>query len=118
MFIFVLVLMCTQNGNTVLMLAASQGHMSVMEMLLNRGAQVDIQRKVNVFVCVFVCAVTLTLCLYLCLIACALRMITLAVQVNIFVAVLSVLCEWEVRIWFCLSSNQLFHIPITNRKGV
>ena len=48
-----LVLVCTQNGNTALMLAVREGHVSIVEMLLNGGAQVNTQNKVSVFVCVF-----------------------------------------------------------------
>ena len=46
----VFVLVCTQYGWTALMYAAMGGHMSVVEMLLNRGAQVDTQDEVSVFV--------------------------------------------------------------------
>ena len=59
--------MCTQAGNTTLMEAANGGYVSVVGMLLSRGAQVDTQDRVGVLlVCAIICAVTLTVCLCWC----------------------------------------------------
>ena len=35
-----------QNGDTVLLAAAGGGRIPIVELLLNRGAQVDVQNKV------------------------------------------------------------------------
>ena len=43
------VLVCTQYGNTALILAAWQGNVSVVEVLLNRGARTDLKDNVSVF---------------------------------------------------------------------
>ena len=40
-------LVCAQNGDTALIYAAERGHISVVELLLNRGAQVNMQNNVS-----------------------------------------------------------------------
>ena len=38
---------CTQDGDTALMLAAYEGHLDIVKLLLERGAQTDLQNKVT-----------------------------------------------------------------------
>ena len=70
-----------KNGNTALMLASWAGHTRVVELLLDRGAKVNISSEVAclfacLFVCLFVCLLwsfvcgnlfVVIVCLFVCL---------------------------------------------------
>ena len=44
-------LLCTQDGNTALHMAAYQSHIPVVELLVNAGAPMNVQNKVRTNIC-------------------------------------------------------------------
>ena len=44
-----------QSGFTALMIASQKGHVEVVNTLLQHGARVDLQKKVNSFPLIFAC---------------------------------------------------------------
>ena len=49
-YVYIVLYHSLQNGNTPLIAASCEGHKDIVEVLLNRGAEVDLPNKVSVCV--------------------------------------------------------------------